>query len=148
MKPETMIAVWATVLFACVLGTLGSLIHWPTSLREPWHPGDWAAWVQAVGSIVALAISVAIAYQARVDANRRDSAAVQQQEGELGVLLGFFKRSVQEAVSAARDDSFEGVERVGQVLDALVRRAGLMQTSLVPAKAAWQFRALCAWRTR
>ncbi len=54
MKPERVVAIWVAVLIACVAGLLGSLIPWPAKLREPWSAGDWAAWVQAIGSIAAI----------------------------------------------------------------------------------------------
>ena len=54
MKPELVVKVGVAVLVACVLGLMGSLIPWGAGLREPWHPGDYAAWVQAVGSVLAI----------------------------------------------------------------------------------------------
>ena len=77
MKPERVVAIWVAVLLACVLGLLGSLVPWPAGLREPWHSSDWAAWVQAIGSILAIA---GTAFGTRYQVNRGHELAVREDE--------------------------------------------------------------------
>lgn len=71
MKPETVVGVWVAVLLMCLMGLIGPQLPWPAGLRESWHPGDYAAWVQAVGSVAAIAAgAIAIRWQVAQEARR------------------------------------------------------------------------------
>ena len=71
MKKEAFLGAWIVVLLICTFGIFLRLLPWPASLRGLWSAGDWAAWVQAVGSVAAIAAGAfAIRWQVAQDAKR------------------------------------------------------------------------------
>jgi hypothetical protein len=83
MKPERFVAVWVAFLFVCVLSFFARLLPWPAALRGTWTAGDWAAWVQAIGSIAAigagaLAIRWQVAQESRREAVRDLKSSLQE----------------------------------------------------------------------
>lgn len=131
MKAESVVLAWVVILFVCVLGLLGKLLTWPASLASDWHPADWAAWVQAVGSIVAIAAAVVVA--GRQERQAEKLRAEERREAETRALA-FAQQAIDEvhrATLLAYSTIWDGKSiGFGEVSRDLVASCGLLNDSL------------------
>ncbi len=143
MKPERVVTIWVAVLFACVAWLMGSLIPWPAKLRDPWSPGDWASWLQAVGSVGALVASYMLAKQSHQQSRallaEQEIARTRKQEDALAVLLHFFIRALRDMHRDASAADVAHFKQNLELLQSLIARGAAAQLELVSASVAWEY---------